>query len=445
MKTRKTFLGAALLSLLLLGGCDGIPNIDKTDYFKEYKLETKATEAEIQQIRNGLLGSSSELSSVTMRSESYRRDALSESFDTSDITVKILEDSLKPDVLVTETNETTSKQSKTGGVTVKESTKTEKKEWETSNSDYKITFKKETTNGKTKEIASATYAGGPYEAKERKKNAIEGLMRTDTFDYLSCYANKDGSYICVTVSRVIKDVQGVEWGEEVKEYVKETKTQVVSFIDKDFHLTKYYVYAEESTNKDATTGEWYDSVKLTSYDYSSIEYHYGKREYVDIDKLTKQTTSEKVVMMGTSFKCYQASALQMTNGEYLLDAGKDPTESRGGSINGTLAVGGTFTWKTTIPHGAYSNEHQGNEYFGQRFVLAFDKLGEDGSKWHNAFKVDYKADVIKANGHDYRLLFDPENNPYLVNPHYNQDLTASFLATFTGDKIVVNSIVLGGD
>ena len=69
MKTRKTFLGAALLSLLLIGGCDGIPNIDKTDYFKEYKLETKATEAEIQQIRNGLLGSSSELSSVTMRSE----------------------------------------------------------------------------------------------------------------------------------------------------------------------------------------------------------------------------------------------------------------------------------------------------------------------------------------------------------------------------------------
>ena len=156
MKTRKTFLDAALLSLLLLGGCDGIPNIDKTDYFKEYKLETKATEAEIQQIRNGLLGSSSELSSVTMRNESYRRDALSESFDASDITVKILEDSFIPDVLVTEANETTSKQSKTGGVTVKESTKIEKKEWETSNSDYKITFKKETTNGKTKEILRKT-------------------------------------------------------------------------------------------------------------------------------------------------------------------------------------------------------------------------------------------------------------------------------------------------
>ena len=297
MKMKKLFLGVSFFSLLVLGACEkGIPNIDKTDYFKEYSFDTKATKEQTDAIVNGINSGVYLLSSVSIKTEAYEKSNLIERYETGDSKIKILEDKNNLDHLIKERTTSSDSLTKSNGTTVKQSEKSVSTEWDAGGG--KIYYmSKRTTNGSEEETASYTpnSSGSIASNKDRKMDAIKQLIITGMSDFnaSSCYANKDGSFTCVATSQVSRSVTAVEWGTSTKEYIRETRSQAVSFFDKDYRLTKYYSYQEATTNRDASTGEWYDSVKLVAFTYRLYEYHYGNRESASISELTKKADSIK--------------------------------------------------------------------------------------------------------------------------------------------------------
>ncbi len=295
MNTKKLFLGTSILSLLVLGSCEkGIPNIDKTDYFKEYSFDTKATKEQTDAIVNGKNSGAYFLSSVSRKTEAYEKSNLIERYQTGDSKTKILEDKKNLDHLIKERTTSSDSQTKSNGTTVKQSEKSVQTEWDAGGGKiYYIT--RRTTNGSEEETSgnSSSSSGSLASNRDRKMDAITQLLITGMSDFnaANCYVNKDGSFICVASSQVSRSVTAVEWGTSTKEYIKETRSQAVSFFDKDYRLTKYYSYQEATTNRDVSTGEWYDSVKLVAFTYYSYEYHYGNRESASISELTKKANS----------------------------------------------------------------------------------------------------------------------------------------------------------
>lgn len=295
MKMKKLFLGASFFSLLVLGACEkGIPNIDKTDYFKEYSFDTKATVEQTDAIVNGINSGAYLLSSMSIKAEDYEKNNLQETYETGNSTTKILEDSKNIDHLIRETTSSSESQNKSNGMTVKRSEKSVSTEWDAGGGNMWYLTKR-TTNGSEEERVdySTNSTGSTKNNRDRKQDAITSMLRTgmSNFNAANCYANKDGSFTCVVSSQVSRSVTAVEWGTSTKEYIRETKSQAVSFFDKDYRLTKHYFYSEAATNKDPSTGEWYDSVKLITFTYYSYEYHYGNRESASIADLTKKANS----------------------------------------------------------------------------------------------------------------------------------------------------------
>ena len=295
MKMKKLILGFSFISLLALGACEkGIPNIDKTDYFKEYSFDTKATKEQTDAIVNGINSGAYSFSSLSIKTEAYEKSNLIERYQTGDSKIKILEDKNNLDHLIKETTASSDSQTKSNGTTVKQSEKSVSTEWDAGGGKiYYMT--RQTINGSEQESASysSNSSGSIASNRDRKMDAITQLIRTgmSSFNAASCYANKDGSFTCVASSQVTRNVNAVEWGTSTKEYIKETRSQAVSFFNKDYRLTKYYSYQEVTTNRDVSTGEWYDSVKLITFTYYSYEYHYGNRESASISELTKKANS----------------------------------------------------------------------------------------------------------------------------------------------------------
>ena len=294
MKAKKTILGAAFFSLFVLSACqNGIPDIKKTDYFKEYTFETKATSEQVTAIRDGIKNGKYTLSWVSGKGESYSKSNLSESYQTVDAKVRILEDASNQSLLIKNTTGTVQKQSKSGGITLKESNSTEQIDFDGGKGTvYSII--RETVNGSLDERTETSSIPSGKNSGTYKEDSISELFSNigvsiSSSDY--CYVNKDGSFVYVGSSSVTKTVTAVEWGTSTKEYVKESKAQSILFVDPEYRLTSFYTYTEEASNRDDRTGEWYDSVRLTSYSYYSLEYHYGTRASASISDLTNRATA----------------------------------------------------------------------------------------------------------------------------------------------------------
>ena len=292
MKAKKTILGAAFFSLFVLSACqNGIPDIKKTDYFKEYTFEARATSEQIKAIQDGIKDGVNTLSWVSVKSEAYTKSKLSESFDTIDAKARILEDASNRSLLIMESTGSTNKQSKSGGITMKQSTSNEEIRFDGGKGTV-YTISRDTVNGSLEEKTVTSSVPSGKNSKTYKDDAISQLLGTsDNIDYAACYANKDGSFTCVGSSSVTKTVTAVEWGASTKELIKESKTQSVLFVDKDYRVTSYYHYSEQSSNRDGNTGEWYDSVQITSYDYYSLVCHYGTRASASVSELTMRANS----------------------------------------------------------------------------------------------------------------------------------------------------------
>ena len=291
MKMRKLFIGVSFFSLLVLGACEkGIPNIDKTDYFKEYFFDTKATAEQYNGIKNGINSGANNLSWVSIRIETYDKNNRIERYETGNSTIKILEDSKNIDHLIKKTTSSEQSQMKSGGITEKQSLDNETTQWDAGNGNMVEISKR---NNEEEKVNSWNVSGGSN--KDRKLNAITSLLADGTYsvDASNCYANKDGTFTSVVNSQITRNVTAVEWGTSTKEYIVESKAQTVAFYDKDYRLTSYYSYSEATTNRDISTGEWYDSVKLASFRYTAREYHYGTRESASISDLTKKANKLK--------------------------------------------------------------------------------------------------------------------------------------------------------
>lgn len=91
-------------------------------------------------------------------------------------------------------------------------------------------------------------------------------------------AYKDGSGYVFISSSINKNVEGVAWGNTVKEHTTITKTQTIAKVNSNYQLTSIQKVTETLTNRDTQTNAWYDKETQTSYDSSSFQYKYGTRK-----------------------------------------------------------------------------------------------------------------------------------------------------------------------
>ena len=124
MNCKKVFISTALLSFLLLSGCQSQQG-KKTNYFKEYTFIAEATAKQIEEIESGLAKSVFDISGGTEKTETYSKSVLNEVSQTVEGKAKVLEDKSRPNAFVIET-EGTINLSRTGnGIKIKESIKSE--------------------------------------------------------------------------------------------------------------------------------------------------------------------------------------------------------------------------------------------------------------------------------------------------------------------------------
>ena len=116
------------------------------------------------------------------------------------------------------------------------------------------------------------YAYSVAEQAEVGKNAY--LKALDMLQQLIANMNnmdvyeKNGSYIFISSAKN-ENYSGVAWGNETKEKHTLSQTQKIIVVNKDYEIEKMLSYAEQYTNQDPVTNEWYRKDKKISY--TSIE------------------------------------------------------------------------------------------------------------------------------------------------------------------------------
>ena len=256
------------------------------NHFKEFSFTGTVDQEQRTKIEEGILKNAESLRSVVMKTERYQKSALSKTVATADSTIKLLDDPSNMNLFIANDVTTMNSEQTSDGITVKQKAKIETKQWDGGNQvEYTYTIstvdgvKKETTDTSPISDDSAVY---------KKTTIVEYIsMFTNTY---TVYKNSDGSFAAVR-SSVIKNVSGVQWGAETKEYIVESKSQAVCYISKDYRLTSAYSYEERAANRDQSTDEWLSSVQVYSRSYLSIDYKYGTRDKGSVSNLNKLVTA----------------------------------------------------------------------------------------------------------------------------------------------------------
>ena len=354
----KKVLGFLALACVLMtaGGC-GSKNSGAggTDHFKEYSFTKEVTDEQKAKISDGLEKSLDSLSSITAKYEYYGKDNLSTSKQTAEGSLKVCEDSSRPNQLIINYTLSGSTNSTSDGITLTNKTKTQKKSWDGGHG-YAVSATTTTNNGVTTDEYDANEI--IVSSKEYKDSAIKQNVSFPSSSTLEYYQNSDGSYTAI-YSDINKDVSGVQWGNETREHISERKEQTVYKITNDYRLKSYYSYQEQSSNRDPSTNEWYGSVQVYARSYVSIEYKYGKRESSSIEKLNSSVSNQEI-LLGVSVKEVNS---KHSNYSYSLVSENDGESV---SLSTTTGSDGTKLYRFTAncPDG-----YDGEYYYGKRFVF----------------------------------------------------------------------------
>ena len=254
-------IGAA--TLLVLTGC----NKSSGGSFDE-KLSYEEEMSEVETVT--LLGNiKKELSNLNKMELSYESKENADHYEmhvTAKGTITLYSDNY----ILTEG--TTTNEETNDGLTVKKTVKTKVETGEHSSGKAIVTYRVLDDE--------VTYNVQKY-TDETKDAVLENLYTSNYSDYLSilnnhtAYKGKDG-YAFIT-STYNKQVTAVEWGYGTKERINIQKNQFVCKIDKNYHIKSYYSYAEQITNRDPNSGEWYKKETTVLKNSQTIKFAYGNR------------------------------------------------------------------------------------------------------------------------------------------------------------------------
>ena len=408
----KKIVGLIIVSFALLStACDkGIKN-----HFKEYTFYGITTQAQGNEIANGLAENALNLVSKTTTAESYAKSDLVEEKQSSKTTVKLYDDPQNPNLFMVQTSGSNKRDYSSQGITVSYESKAEAREWDAGNG-YVFSFSETTTNKNKEENISAT-ENDPSNSENYKNTRIKqyvSIPSSSTF-----YLNKDGSYT-VIYSSVEKTVSAVEWGGGTKEYHVERKEQQVYSISKDYRLTTFSYYTEYKTNRDPNTGAWYKKEQKVSSSYQQIDYKYGDREKKDVASFNNLIANKQIILSALVFS-KDATATE-NNADYIIT----DDDALNTSTTPTLVSteDGLRTYRLT---GSISGYYYSSNYSALKFELSVTFLdGAQGVKTYN-YPLGL-AQNYNNRSSSYFEVVQQNGKVYLINKNYYSE---SFLIEFT--------------
>ena len=284
---KKLIIVSIALSLFSLTGCNS-KGLKDPGYFKDYTFNCDYLKGmDKTALEEEVMKNLASISSYDMIVEQHSKTNVKEEHLSGKVSVKIGEDTKSKDNFIMFSNMEVSQKKKENSVTFEQNIKQEIKEWDAGNG---LTFVNEklTTNKEKKEI----YYASPYEgtSADNKADRLDNLrenyflprLETD----LMIFKKTDGSYIAI-YSTIYSRNHPYSDNNVQKDRVKIERTQNVLEINKNHRLVSYHYYEDLKTNKDPDTGEWYDSLRLVSYNYGSVKYGYDKRQSDNIGSLNK--------------------------------------------------------------------------------------------------------------------------------------------------------------
>ena len=116
---------------------------------------------------------------------------------------------------------------------------------------------------------------------ETKDAVLESLYTSNYNTFLSILSNntayKGKSDFAFIASTYNKQVTAAQWGSDTKEKIVIQKNQFVCKVDKNYHITSFYDYTEQITNRDPNSGEWYKKEQTVLKANQSVKFSYGKK------------------------------------------------------------------------------------------------------------------------------------------------------------------------
>lgn len=427
----KKVLSFFALSFLLasLASCDVINNgVGGTDYFKEYTFTGTANNEQSAKIYEGLQKSALTVSSIITKTESRSKSGSNKTVDKSESTLKFYEDANKPSQIMLTRTSSGSTDSTSNGITLNRKTNAEYKQWD-GGSGFAFSFSKTTNNGILEE--NSNYNEITMTSEAYKGNVVRSyvsLPESSTY-----YINSDGSYTVIN-SRISKQVSGVQWGNGTKEYITASKTQTVYSISKDYKLTKYYSYEEQSSNRDQTTGEWFSSEQVYYRYYTSKEYKYGKRESASVATYNA-LVANKVWHIATGLYSYNAS--MSDNMEFVEESNQ--ANSISCSDYGTTNGVNTYRFIVNVTRKGSYDEY----YFAKRFVFGDRTLyGADRLVTNEYDLVVSEQADIDYSVYSYYNISNQNGHTYFTNIGSSSYYNLEIFFTFDGSNAIINSIYL---
>ena len=426
----KRALGFLALACILMSavGCDGLEggDVGGSNHFKEYTFTGTANSEQTKKIKEGLQKSLLSISSIITKEESNYKSGSSKSSGKSDSTLNILEDSANADKIIISRATNSSSDATSNGITINSTSKSEYKHWDAGKG-YAFQTTKTTNNGVTEDNASYNeLTGSSQEYKESVIKSLVSLPESNTY-----YINSDGSYTIIN-SSIEKNVTGVQWGNDTKEYIVGSKTQTVYSISKDYKLTKYYRYEERSSNRDQTTGEWFGSARIYYRVYTSKEYKYEKRGSASIATYNA-SIADKTWQISLGLSCYEATA---NNNLEITQESETPYSV---SYSQYVDAGGVETYRLVTSITRPMN----NQYYAKRFAFISTTLyGADRVVTNEYNLLTNEQTTLGSNVYNYYHIYTSGGCDYFINTSTYSYYDLEIVFTFDGANATVLSVNL---
>ena len=440
MKFKRLLITASLLASCFVTGCQKKDN----GYFKQYSFTAKANSEQIDKIDKCIDSCANSVSRVTRKHVAYTCSNLGSVDQSSDTVADIMNDSTNKNLLLLKTSNTSNVLTKEDGLEFKENRTEISQEWDTGVG-YSIISTDTTVNKVTENRTQAYEMSASTKSEENKKNRILSLMELKNFNgassviNTSIYQNKDGAFTYVKDNEVTRKSTLVDLGKSTKEYITETKKQVIYNINKDYRFTNYYTYTEESTNRDPDTGEWYDSVKVVRYSYTSLSFDYGTRANASVKELTNKAVAKKDILVGRKIRAYEITA-KFSGGSYYIPLGEQETEQDANITSITELNNG---YQIAFNSNLYSGSSYSNDYpRAQRFALVVTSISTNNQIKTKAYPINYNKSVITNSNVDESIyqVIDENTYTYFMHTMSGTTFTLKFNIEFTNQRVAVKSL-----
>lgn len=423
---KKSLAILSTLAFLLLCGCSSDKNsqsksVEEKGYFKEYTFSDELSKETIASIQQELARSALSVSSVTLTTETYQNSGFKTSKSSSEVKTTLYDDPSKLDNYIAVSDSTASSDNTSDGITVKRNVTAKSTSWDASNG-YILTMTSSTSNGASSSNNSAYLFSTTSSAyKTSRIKAYTALPTGLTF-----YDNPDGNYTYLK-SSISKSVTAVEWGSQTKEYVVFSRTQQVYNISKKtMRLTDYYSYTENQTNRDPSTGEWYDKVQISSYSYTTGKLEYGSRSQKSIAELNSAASG---VVFASSFAAYSRSttaSYDSTTQTYIIN---ESTVSKSAvTCRETANNDGSTLLEITSYFSSYSNTAQG-------FTVEVTSIVGSNKPTVSTYELRFDNSVNQTG----YAITDTGTRTYLIGT-YSSSSNFTIRARYSNNSISVESI-----